>query len=247
MNPRRLTREVGRLLRLEREHARLTQQALADRVGTSQQRVSRFETGAYAPTATMIERLFDALGLQIRLEIEARDADVDGAIAAVGKIDDEYVEGLLSDLVFLLRGADGLRYLIDGELAAYLQGVPIQPTRFDLAVAEHDLPRLANWICLIPNCLRWNERWRDFSNYDIDPLHPGPLRWRTQSGELRVRLLPALPAPVVVRVADREFPVRPLIDVESDDPQIARRLRRLRAQSTEGSGGPSTSSASTMV
>ncbi|HEX5543788.1 MAG TPA: helix-turn-helix transcriptional regulator [Micromonospora sp.] len=143
MNPGRLTREAGRLLRVEREHAQLTQQALAERAGTSQQRISRFETGTYAPTTTMIERLFDALGLQIRLEIEARDADLDAAITAAREIDEEDVDILLPDLGYLLRRANDLRYLIDGELAAYLQGVPIQPTRFDLAVAEDDLPRPA--------------------------------------------------------------------------------------------------------
>jgi hypothetical protein len=47
--------------------------------------------------------------------------------------------------------------------------------------------------------------------------------------------------------------VRPLFEVERDEPRIARIVGRVRtrdhtrAQSTVGSGGPSTSSASTMV
>lgn len=228
MTDGRLTRRIGRLLRLERELAGLTQRALAERAAVSQQSVSRLETGAFAPTTTVVERLFGALGLQLRVDVEPRDADLDAAIAAAGEVDDEHVEVLLHGLGVLLRNIN-LRYLIDGELAAYLHGVPVRPTRFDLAVAEEDLDSLADWICVLPNCRRWSERWRDFSGYDVDPRSPGPLRWLTPFGELRVRLVPVMPTPVTVVVADRAYPVRPLLEVERDDPQIARVVRRLRA------------------
>jgi hypothetical protein len=160
--------------------------------------------------------------------------------------------------VLLRRAPPELAYLIDGELAAALQGVPIRPTRLELVVAEDDLPRLDDWIYAIPNCVRWVQRWRDFSGYDISPLRPGPLRWLTTGGELWVRLLPELPAAVLIQAGGRQLPVRPLVEVERDVPQIARIAARdrtraaaggrgKRAQSTRGSGGPSTSSASTMV
>ena len=242
-----LTQKMGRLLRGERERAGLTQRALADRAGVSQQCVSRFENGCYAPTTNLVERLFDGLGRQLRLEVEARDVDLDRDIEVAAGLDEDYRTGLLDDLRALLRGAADLPYLVDGGLAAFLQGVPIRPNRFDLAVAQADLPLLANWICALPNCLRWDDRRRDFSGYDIDPEHAGPLRWMTPLGELRVRLLPALPAPVRLKVDGQEYLVRPLFEVERDDPQIARVLRRLDAQSTEGRVGPSTSSASTIV
>jgi hypothetical protein len=73
----------------------------------------------------------------------------------------------------------------------------------------------------------------------------------TPFGELRVRLLSSLPAGIVIRAAGLEARVRPLADVQGDDPQIARIVARAaaraRGQSTVGSGGPSTSSASMMV
>ncbi|MEV4760850.1 helix-turn-helix transcriptional regulator [Micromonospora sp. NPDC049559] len=296
-----LARRVGRLLRAEREAAGLSQEALAARVGLTQQQVSRFEHGGIEPTTGLIERLFDGLGQQLRLDVEARDADLDASIDAAlaefaaaelaaqrrraeedgggegGEDDEEGDESfgtdtatlLLRDLDVLLRRAPELAYLIDGELAAALQRVPLRPTRIEVAVAGDDLPALADWIESIPNCLRWVERWRDFSGYDRSPLRPGPLRWMTPFGELRARLLPRLPPAVVVTTADGHgVPVRPLVEVQREDPHIARVIARAAArglfqstlgrrtvdgpatvdgQSTVGRDGPSTSSASTIV
>ncbi|MFI6762740.1 helix-turn-helix domain-containing protein [Micromonospora sp. NPDC050417] len=235
-----LARQLGSLLRLEREGAGLTQAKLAVRAGVSQQCVSHFERGTSAPTAALVERLFDALGKQLRLEVEERDAEldaaIDGATGTVAETDDDdeeldVVGALLYELGVLWRRAPPkLDYLIDGELAAALQGVPIKPTRLELVVSEDDLPRLDDWICAIPNCLRWVPRWRDFSGYDISPLRPGPLRWLTTGGELRVRLLPRLPSPVLVRTGGGEVRVRPLAEVERDEPQIARIAARARAR-----------------
>ncbi|RKR89839.1 helix-turn-helix protein [Micromonospora pisi] len=130
-----LARQLGSLLRLEREGAGLTQAKLAVRADVSQQCVSHFERGTSAPTATLVERLFDALGKQLRLEVEERDADLDAAIDAATGTDDEtddenndepdVVEALLHELGVLWRRASPeLEYLIDGELAAALQGRP---------------------------------------------------------------------------------------------------------------------------
>ncbi|MGW4462918.1 helix-turn-helix domain-containing protein [Micromonospora sp. NPDC004704] len=234
MSNRPLAGQLGHLLRTEREAAGLTQARLAVRAGVSQQSLSRFESGRLAPTTTVVERLFDALGKQLRLEVEERDADLDAAIDAISEyegIESDHVEMCLDDLNMMHRRApDGLVYLIDGRLAAVLQGVPIRPTRVEVAIAEDDLPRLDDWIYAIPNCRRWVERWRDFSGYDISPLRPGPLRWASTSGELCVRLLPRLPDAVPIRSRDRELAVRPLVEVERDDPQIARIAARVRAR-----------------
>jgi hypothetical protein len=209
--------------------------------------VSRFEQGNAEPTSGVIERLFGALGQQLRLDVEPLDADLDGNIESARADGFDVVVLLLQHLGVLLRRSSGLRYLVDGELAARLQGVPVPATRFDLAVAQDDLAGLSSWVRQMPNWHRWNERWRDFGGNDVDPLRPGPLRWMTPLGEMRVRLLPDLPAPVVILVDGREWPVRPLPAVERDDSRISRFAARARAQSTVGSGGPRTSSASTIV
>lgn len=185
-----------------------------------------------APTTTVIERLFRALGQQLRLDVEPLDADLDDAIDLARRQDPEAVAIQLEGLASLLRRAPGLGYVIDGELAALLHGVPIRTQRYDLAVAQDDLPALSNWVCSSFNWLRWNERWRDFSGYDVDPMRPGPLRWMTPYGEVRIRLLPELPPPVLVVAAGREWPVRPLPAVERDDSLVGRVAARARARST---------------
>ncbi|MEV7228900.1 helix-turn-helix transcriptional regulator [Polymorphospora sp. NPDC051019] len=224
----RLNLRLGQLLRLERERARLSQRALAARAGTSQQCVSRFETGFHAPTTAVVERLFEALGCQVRADVEALDADLDESIAVARRERDDDIRFMLGNLGSLLRWSGGLDYVIDGELAAALQGVPVRVTRADVAVAAADLPRLTDWIFTLPNCERWNERWRDFVGADRDPNRPGPLRWWTPLAELRVRLLETWPTPVPVVAGAEEVPVRPLLDVLRDDPQLDRVARRAR-------------------
>ncbi|MFK3981477.1 helix-turn-helix domain-containing protein [Micromonospora sp. NPDC050397] len=249
MSNESLARQLGRLLRAEREAAGFTQARFAARAGVSQQCVSHFERGTSAPTTTLVERLFGALGKQLRLDVEERDADLDAAMDAVAgrgdvtayrdddgtEVEVDDVDDRIWELGVLHRWAPPeLTYLVDGELAAVLQGVPIRPTRLDLALAEDDLALLDEWIRAIPNCLRWVERWRDFGGYDISPLRPGPLRWMTPYGELRVRLLPGVPTGVAVTASGRLLSVRPLIEVERDEPQIARIATRARTRAASG-------------
>lgn len=150
----------------------------------------------------------------MRLDVEARDADLDAMIEAAADRGGD-IELLLGDLEFLQRRASPPQYLLDGELA----------------IREEDLDAAAGWLLTVPNMTRYSERRRDFGDHDIDPRHPGPLRWMTPFGELRLRLLRSLPEPVVVRLEGRELRVRPLPDIELDCPGIARMLRRLRARS----------------
>ncbi|MGA3486857.1 hypothetical protein ACK8GG_02460 [Micromonosporaceae bacterium DT55] len=128
----------------------------------------------------------------------------------------------------------GLPYLLDGQLAAALQGVPVRPRCLELAVAEADLDRLAEWVLAAPNWLRWSERWHDFSNHDIDPRRPGELRWGTPSGEIRFRLLPVLPVGLRMSHSGRRVRVRPLLELGGDDPQLARIIARARARTAVG-------------
>lgn len=226
-----LALQVGHLLRTERLRARLSQAALARAAGTSQQSLSRFETGAYAPTTTLVARLFAALGRQVRVDVEVLDADLDRAIhEAMESTDeeDDLLEGTLDNFATLCRRAGDLRYLLDGELAALLHGVPVpRPAGFAVAVAEADLAGLSAWVRAIPNCRRWSPRWRDFSVDEVDPARAGALRWSTPYGELTARLVRRLPEPVRIRVGERVLAVRPLIDVVADNPQVARVVARV--------------------
>jgi hypothetical protein len=165
------------------------------------------------------------------MELEPVDAEFDAEIARPAAQTGEDVALTVDGLYALLRRASGLRFLLDGPLAARLHGVPVPVgDSYHVAIAEADLDGLARWILAVPNCRRYVEKWRDFSGFDVDPTRPGPLRWRTPFGELSVRLLPSLPEPVNVVVQERTVPLRALPEIERDDPVVARALRRLRAE-----------------
>ena len=54
--------ENMRRLRIERD---LSQDALAERIGTSKQVLSRYETGARIPKISMVQKIADALGVSL--------------------------------------------------------------------------------------------------------------------------------------------------------------------------------------
>jgi transcriptional regulator with XRE-family HTH domain len=174
----RLTSQVARLLRMEREKADLSQSRLAVAAGTTQQCVSQIEQGRHAPSLAVLDRLFAALGHQLRVELEVLDSDLDATIDRIGEVTDDKRAEVLSHFDYVLGKLAGVRYVIEGELGAILQDVPLKTSTLSLAVAQADLDAFANWILSIPNCSRWNPRWEDFdpSRYP-DPRRPGEMRW----------------------------------------------------------------------
>jgi Predicted transcriptional regulator with C-terminal CBS domains len=226
-----LTRNVAQLLRDQRERADLSQAALARAAGTSQQCLSRIEKGDQAARTDTIERLFEALGWQLRIELEALDADLDTAIDHIGEVDEDQRVIALSLFSFYFAKMAGLPHVIEGELGAILHGVPLKTRTLQVVAAQADLDALARWILAIPNCSRWDERWQDANpGLHPDPRRPGPLRWSGPFGQIRVTLLPELPEPVRIRVGDTDVPVRPLDQIADADPAVARILRRVRVR-----------------
>jgi len=59
--------ELGALLRSERERQKMTQQQLANRIGTSRRWVSAIETGAENPTLDLLLRWLGALSLELSI------------------------------------------------------------------------------------------------------------------------------------------------------------------------------------
>jgi uncharacterized protein len=60
-------RDLPQLIRRARAGARLSQAALAERAGTSQPALARYETGATLPTLPTLERLLGACGRRLEL------------------------------------------------------------------------------------------------------------------------------------------------------------------------------------
>jgi hypothetical protein len=65
----------GRLIREARQRAGLTQQKLADLMGTSQPVIARWESGRRSPTVDTLVRAVRACGLDVTMSIVTRDAE----------------------------------------------------------------------------------------------------------------------------------------------------------------------------
>ncbi|MGI8774891.1 MAG: helix-turn-helix domain-containing protein [Actinomycetota bacterium] len=65
----------GELIREARRRSGLSQQALAERLGTSQSVITRWETGERSPTFEAVVRAVRACGLEITVGIAAPDPD----------------------------------------------------------------------------------------------------------------------------------------------------------------------------
>lgn len=66
----RIRYELGRVVRARREQLGMTQGQLAERAGLKQPAVARFEAGGTMPTIPMLERMAEALGMRLRVELE---------------------------------------------------------------------------------------------------------------------------------------------------------------------------------
>jgi transcriptional regulator with XRE-family HTH domain len=75
----------GALIRQARRAAGLTQRELALRAGVTRTALSHYERRRRVPTIATLEAVLAGAGQQVRAELEQVDADVEGAIAAVGE------------------------------------------------------------------------------------------------------------------------------------------------------------------
>ncbi|WP_213452776.1 helix-turn-helix domain-containing protein [Rhizomonospora bruguierae] len=229
----RLSDEMRAVLRSERERTGLSQVRLARRAGVSASLVSRIESGRVRPTIAQAERLLAALNRQLVLATEPLGADLDAEFDAVASLSlaDRLAPllepGVYHDLAVLLPA------VVEGPLAALIQGVPLPVAGLDLVIEHGSAAALAEWLKR-RGAQRWHPRWREFRLLPFDPLAPLPPRYRIGFVELRVRLCERLPEALEVRVpprrgvADAVIRVLPLAEVELADPHCARMLRRYR-------------------
>ena len=61
--------EVVEQLKSARKAQNVTQEVLAERVGTSKSNISRFESGRYNPSLDFLIKVADSLGKQIQIRI----------------------------------------------------------------------------------------------------------------------------------------------------------------------------------
>jgi transcriptional regulator with XRE-family HTH domain len=223
----RLPGKIGVLLRGRRQRRRLRQEDLAVLAGVSQAAVARVERGERAGLQ-IVERLFAALDLQLRVEVEPLDAHLD---AELQKLADQPLQRRIQELMLveLIGSLDGVPFLFDGTTAALLQGVPLPGHLVQLAVAWSDVDAFVGWLDR-EWAQRWHEKWEEYAYLLVDPREPGAHRWRTKRGEITARMVDELPSSIDVLHDGVVYPVMPLCDVEMAEPKVAELLTRHRTR-----------------
>jgi transcriptional regulator with XRE-family HTH domain len=220
-----LRREIARLVQVQREEAGLSHADLAARAGVTAATLARIERGTHAPSLDMIEKIFTGLGLQLVVSAEPLD-DLDAQLDRLAWL--PVSERLArSGVSRLLETLDTVPFVIDGALAATLQGVPLPVESLEVAICWADSDAFTKWL-LRRFAYRWHERSGEFRMLDLDPRAPGPHLWQTTFGQVRTYMCDELPESIEVKVGDAAYRVRPLADLEPADDRAARLLRRYR-------------------
>jgi transcriptional regulator with XRE-family HTH domain len=222
-----LRRDISRLLQQEREAAGLTHADLAARSGVAATSLSRIERGTLAPSIDNLEKIFSALGLRIRITVERAEADAelidrDAWLPLSTRLEKSGLGQLLRML-----DQDHVPYVIDGALAATMQGAPLPIEVLEVDVAWRDAGRFTGWL-VRRLAYRWHEAHQEFRVHDLDPRAPGPHYWQTAIGRVRARMVDELPERVEIKVGDTAYQVRPIAQVGSDEEKTARAIDRFR-------------------
>lgn len=97
------------LVREARLRAGLTQAELAERVGTTQSSIARWESGATRPPLETVRRIVEACGLELRIGLEPRDPDAWSQIESHLALDrTERLDQLVRTVRFIEAGREAV-------------------------------------------------------------------------------------------------------------------------------------------
>jgi transcriptional regulator with XRE-family HTH domain len=121
------------VIRIARRRAGLSQQALADRLGSPQPTIARWETGVQQPTFAAVRDVARTCGLELTLGLAARDTSYGPqVIEQLGRSSAERVRRLSPagsfdrvELMARLAAAGAQRMIVVGEVAGALHGWPL--------------------------------------------------------------------------------------------------------------------------
>jgi len=220
----RLRTEIGSLLHRHREAAEVSRLSLARAVDATAGEIGRFERGVADLSLDGVERLFRALDLRLRIGVERQDAELD---AEIDRLSLQTAEQRLLEWEAVLDQLSFVEGVLDGPIAAVIQGVPLPVDAVDVAMTHDRVDEFAAWLHR-RGALRWSERLQEFRVQNADPRVPGALHWRVGLSEVRARVSRALPPSIVVEHGGTRYRVRPLAEIELDDPGLSGVLRRFR-------------------
>lgn len=225
--------KTATFLKDTREAANMSLAELAAVVGMSQPSLTAYERGVRTPRVDQVDQILAGLGLQLRLEAEPLWADVDAAIDAAAVMPvaarlERFGLRPLSLIAELTELAD-LPLVVEGLCAAALLGAPVRVAAIDVVLPRDTevLDRFSRWAVF--HARRWSERWSTFSYAAADPREGrDPLRYKTDYGELRLRLVDTLPDSIEVQVAEQVVRVLDLRFIEATDQVSGRVLQRMQ-------------------
>jgi len=226
-----LAEAVGGILSAERDRAQLTQTQLAELVGISQQWVSLIERGKVNANFATVQRIFEVLGRELRVEAVQLGADMDVEIdRGLAITEEERVQDIDLHRILFSR-LSGINYAITGPLAAFAQGAPMgSPPSVDIVVCDKDLDALAE-VMARSACRRWNPNWEDWGYGSTDPREPGVLRWQLGLSDMRLHVVDEMPPTIQVCVGEHVLRVVPIAEIEQVDPWLHRLMTRWRQRS----------------
>jgi transcriptional regulator with XRE-family HTH domain len=246
-----LQARVGALVRAARQQRHLTLVELARAAGVSASTISRIEHGHDTALST-VDRVLAAMELGLHMEPEPLWDTIDRDIeAAAGRSRSERIAQWDIDFTAFVTLFQRIPYVMDGLMAASLQGAPVPVGAFEVAVPRDDevLDQLTD-ILRDMAARRWCAKWGEWTGV-ADPRDEldGP-RWRCVHGEMLIRLvdrheallwvdfdeLPLARGRIVsfatppTPLTSARVPVVPLFEVETVDSHASRVLERMRGR-----------------
>jgi transcriptional regulator with XRE-family HTH domain len=256
---------MGALVRGQREKRELSLGKLAARSGVSAATLSKLERGQRSVTLDLADRVLETMGLRLHVTVEPLWATVDEAIAkAAGRSPAARVaqwrdDGTI-DVGAYLTCLQGVRFAIDGMMAAALQGAPVPVTKMEIAVPADDAAALDELTDALDRMTA--ERGNGWERRD--PRIKGSPKYRTWHGPLGIRMvspfgdflqvdIDPLPEPNMPPM-DRSrlkslkpltratVAVVPIMRIEAQDGAVRRMLARMRERECRelrvAGGGP---------
>lgn len=180
------TERVGTLIKAARLSRRLDLAELAVLAGVSTATISKLERGKQAGvTLAMADRILAAMELRLHVETVPLWTDLDEVIEEASRIPlAERIQAWPIEFTPFVTRFDGIPYLLDGLIAAAVQGAPVRVEEFEIAVPrdEQVLDRLT--FLLTDFMARRGEGMQS-----LDPREPGDDFYTCIAGRFRIRLI----------------------------------------------------------